>query len=201
MQTVISGLYKDVFFSDTLIVVGLDYFIGPLARYKPSLPLYLLKRYTPRHLVPGLLLRMSLRYNRTAVSDRSLLADMVSAGKAYAFAKSMMPCLPDSVFLGYSPKEMQDISEQEHVIWSYFLYNQLLYEQNPRLKEPFIGERPKVLEIGAACPGRIGRWVGWQVAKGYLAHHARAGNEALRALMAEPDARKILSLSRYNPKM
>ena len=133
------------------------------------------------------------------MSDRTLLADMIAMGKVYAFAKGMLPCTPDSVFLGYTPEEMQDIQENEHTIWAYFLYNQLLYEQGPGLKAKFIGERPKVFEISARCPGRIGHWLGWQIVRAYLQRQDQTGYPALSTLMEERDAKKILSLSRYSP--
>ena len=37
IQTIISGMETDLLVSDTLVVIGLDYFLGPGARYRPAL--------------------------------------------------------------------------------------------------------------------------------------------------------------------
>ena len=200
VHTIVSGLYKDLYLSDSLIIIGLDYFIGPSARYKPQgLPMYLLRRYTPQHLVPTLMLYISQRYDQTNVADATLLSDMIAMGKAYAFVQHMLPCVPDSTLLGYTPADMQAIHENQDIIWAYFVQNQLLYERSPRLKEKFVGERPRVYEIGTKCPPRIGHWLGWQVVRAYLQRHPGDKLQALRALLAEEDAKKVLSRSGYSP--
>nr|MDQ3395877.1 gliding motility lipoprotein GldB [Bacteroidota bacterium] len=46
VTTMVTGLGNDLYISDSLIVVGLDFFIGPNASYKPiDLPQYILNRY------------------------------------------------------------------------------------------------------------------------------------------------------------
>ena len=200
VQTIVSGLYKDLYLSDSLVIVGLDYFIGPSARYPPrDVPFYLLRRLSSKHLVPTLLFYFSERYNKTNISDQTLLSDMVAMGKTYAFVQQMLPCVPDSTLLGYTPTEMRDVKENEHTIWAYFLHNQLLYETSPRLKKRFVGERPKVYEIDEKCPGRIGHWLGWQIVRAYLGRQEGSGTYPLKTLMTEEDAKKILTLSKYNP--
>ena len=199
LQTIITGLYKDLYLSDSLIIVGLDYFLGPSARYPPKdVPMYLLRRLTPQYLVPTLLFYFSERYNRTNISDQTLLSDMVAMGKTYAFVQKIFPCISDSTLLGYTASEMQAIQRNEATIWAYFLHNQLLYEVNPQIKEKFVGERPKVYEIDETCPGRIGHWLGWQIVRSYL---GKRGDDlgALRVLMEEEDAKKVLTLSKYSP--
>lgn len=198
IETVISGLETDLFVSDTLIIVGLDYYLGPGARYKPNMYDYMLRRYQKNFIVPSVLLLYGIdsRLNHTSLEDKTVLAEMIAYGKAYYFARHMMPCTPDSIFIGYTAKEMQGARDNEGLIWYRFLEDQVLYQTSHLVKQKFIAERPKTLEVGEMCPGRIGTWVGWQIVNAYM---ERFPETTLPQLMNLPDADKIFKDSRYKP--
>ena len=64
VETFVSGLSQDLFVNDSLIVISTDYFVGPKAVYRPNVPGYIQRRYTPEHLLPGLALAVSTKYNQ-----------------------------------------------------------------------------------------------------------------------------------------
>lgn len=198
IKTVFSGLYKDVYFSDEIFIIGLDYFIGPDATYKPlDIPHYMLARYTPDYVVPTALLYLSNRYNAIDSADKSLLAAMIAAGKTFYFVAAVFPCLSQEHVIGYSRKQWEEVTANEKIIWKNFVVNRWFYEQDDLLKQRLIGERPGVPEIGSKCPGRIGAWLGWQIVRAYMAHHP---DYTLPMLMEETNARKIFTLSQYKPR-
>ena len=198
IQTVISGFEADLVVSDTLIIVGLDYFLGAGARYRPNMYEYMLARYEKNFVVPSALLLMGIdtRYNRTDLKDRTVLADMIAYGKAYYFAKQMMPCVPDSVFIGYSANETEDAWFNQDLIWKKLVDDEVLFSTSNQAKQKYISERPKTLEVGANCPGRIATYIGWQIVKEYARKNPSL---TLQQIMAEPSAEKILRESRYRP--
>ena len=197
IQTVVTGIANDIFMSDSLIIIGLDYYLGPNGKYRPmNVPGYLLKRYQKEYLVPQIMLMYSNYFNKTDYEDQTALADMVYYGKAYHMAKNLMPCAPDSILTGYTAFETNDIDEHEPVIWASFLENEVLYERNPFIKDKFLSERPQTLEVGSNCPGRIGRWIGWNIVRKYASEHE---NVSLPDLMQMDDAQKIFSESKYKP--
>jgi gliding motility-associated lipoprotein GldB len=199
IKTVFSGLSRDMYLSDTLIIIGLDYYLGKSATFRPlNIPEYILKRYRKENIVPNTLLFISEQYNSTNPEDQSLLADMIFYGKAFLFSKQMLPCVPDSIFLGYTPQEMIDIYNNEGIIWANFIENELLYETNHSLKDKFISERPYTYEISQNCPGRIGRWVGWQIIRGY---QQRNKDLSFQEIMADPNAQEIFIKSKYKPRI
>ena len=161
-----------------------------------DVPGYILKRYQKEYLVPQIMLMYTNHYNKTNYEDKTALADMVYYGKAYYMAKNLMPCTPDSLLTGYTAFETTDINEHEPVIWASFLENEVLYERNPFIKDKFLSERPKTLEIGENCPGRIGRWIGWRIIQKYATQHPEL---SLPQLMKLDDAQKIFSESKYKP--
>ncbi|MDP5120498.1 MAG: gliding motility protein, partial [Spirosomaceae bacterium] len=63
-----------------------------------------------------------------------------------------------------------------------------------RVKERYIGERPGVPEIGPACPGRIGQWLGWRIVQAYREENP---NSSLADLMKITNAQEILKGSKY----
>ena len=200
IQTMITGLYRDLYVSDTLIVIGIDFFIGADAKYKPNeVPEYIYRRFTPEYIVPASFLFLSEQYNQVNLEDQTLLNEMVMAGKTYYFTKAMMPCTPDSVIIGFTEEEMAEVKKSinQEKVWGYFVSNQLLYETDHKLKNKFMGERPFVTELDEKkrCPGRIGAWVGWEIVKAYMANN----NVTLQELMKETDAKKIFLKSKYRP--
>jgi gliding motility-associated lipoprotein GldB len=198
LEIVLAGLQKDLFVSDSLISIAADYFLGPDAAYVPNgVPDYILMRYEKEYIVPMTMLLLTQKQNQTDQSDQTLLADMVFYGKSYYMTKMTIPCTPDSLLIGYTSKEMEDINKNEHIIWANFLENDLLYETSHFMKNKFIGERPKTFEISQQCPGRIGIWVGWQIVKSYMKNNPEV---TLQELMENTDAQKIFSLSKYKPK-
>jgi len=197
IQTVFTGLTHDMYVSDTLIIIGLDFYLGESATYKPNnIPEYILKRYRKENIVPNSLLLLSNQFSKTDLKDKTLLADMIYYGKAYYFSKQMLPCVPDSIFLGYSPKEMNDINRSQEIIWASFIENEALFDTNHFIKDKFISERPKTLEIGENCPGRIGRWIGWEIIKDYMKNK----DHSFTSMMQNENSRVLFEQSGFKPR-
>lgn len=199
VQTMVTGFgTSEMYVSDSLIIIGLDYYIGEGASFRPNeYPNYILKRYQPAYIVPAIMLMLSEPYVVTDYQDQTMLADMIYYGKKYHFAKSTMPCAQDSLLIWYSGKELEDIHENQHIIWGNFLQNELLFETSHITKEKFLGERPNTYEISAVCPGRIGAWVGWEIVRKYAAENPEV---SMPEVMAFSDANQLLNASNYKGK-
>jgi gliding motility-associated lipoprotein GldB len=197
VNTFVSGLNQDLLVSDSLLVFGIDFFIGKDASYRPDTYDYILKRYERPNMVPAAMLLLSNRFNKTKFLERSLLAEMVNTGKAYYFVKSIMPCAPDSTIIGYSGQQLADVHHNEGRIWAHFVEKSLLYEKSPFVVNKYIGERPNTPEIDPTSPGRLGTWVGWQIVRKYMARNPKV---TLQELMADDDYQKIFNESKYKPE-
>jgi len=198
IQLGITGMANDLYVSDSLIIVGLDFFLGPKASYRPiGIPDYILRRYTPEHLLPSVMLFVSQGFNKANDTDKTMLADMAYYGKSYYFMQTILPCTPDSLLIGFSAEELKDTEEHADIVWANFIQNKLIYETNYQIKSKFLGERPKVVEIGSKCPGRIGMWVGWQIINQYV---EKRPNTTLPELMKNTNAQEIFNESKYKPR-
>jgi hypothetical protein len=89
------------------------------------------------------------------------------------------------------------VQYNEQKIWAHLLTKKLLYSTQPFLTQKYIGERPSTPEIGKDAPGRIGAWVGWQIVRAYMQENPSV---TLPQLLAETNAQKILTGSKYKPK-
>ena len=127
-----------------------------------------------------------------------MLAEMISYGKAYYFAKQMNPCVPDSVLIGYTSDEIRGSRSNENLIWSRLIEDQVLFSTSAQDKQKYIIERPKTLEVGEKCPGRIGQWVGWRMVQMYHENHP---DKTLPDIMKDSDAQQMFKESGYKPQL
>jgi hypothetical protein len=194
IMTTFTGLENDMFVSDSLIIISLEAFNGPKATYRPDQPNYLLRRYTPTHIVPMAVRYLSNTYNKTDQGDQTFLGDMVYFGKSLEFTKQMLPATADSLILGYTQKELDDTWAAQDLIWAHTIEKTLLYNKNNFIKEKYLGERPNIPEIGPSCPGRIGQWLGWRIVKRYMNENPKI---TFQDVMAKPNSEEILKMSGY----
>lgn len=199
IQTVITGLDTDMFVSDSLIIVGLDYYLGPDGRYRPQVYDYQLRKYDPDDIVPSIMLIYGINdsINKTQLNDKTVLADMIAYGKSFYFAKHMLPCVPDSVFMWYTPQEIGGSVKNQDLIWARFVESQVLFSTSHSVKKDYLAERPITVQVGEKCPGRIGQWMGWQIVKKYMKTHSEM---SLQQLMATADAQALFKQSGYRPE-
>jgi gliding motility-associated lipoprotein GldB len=199
IQVAISGFDTDLIVSDSLIIIGLDYYLGADAKFRPrQMYDYMLRRYHPEYIVPStiLLFGISEGFNKVLPEDNTVLADMIAYGKSFYFTKHMMPCTPDSILIWYTQDEIEGAKFNEAQIWNHFIDEKVLYSNSHMVKRKYIDERPGTYEINEKCPGRIATWTGWQIVKNYAHKNSRL---SLTDIMNESDAQKIFKLSGYKP--
>jgi hypothetical protein len=199
IQTVISLPDEDMVVSDSLIIISLDHFLGKRGKYRPNVYEYQLTRYEPEDIVPSCMLLFGIgdNINKTDLNDKTVLADMIAYGKSFYFAKHILPCVPDSVFIWYSKKEIEGVRENEDLIWARFIQDKVLYSTSMIEKRNYLGDRPFTIQVGEKCPGRIGQWIGWEIVDQYMNNNK---DVTLQQLMATSDAQKIFKESNYKPK-
>lgn len=193
--TIFSGFAgPDLLVNDSLIVVGLDYFMGSKAKYRPQLYDYQLKRYAPEYIVPQSVMLLSEKYNLNDPQDKTLLAEMVFYGKALFFAENMMPLKSDSLFLGYSEAKLNEVEFAQDLIWAHFIEEKVLFKTDDSSKQKYIIERPSTPEIGPKCPGMIGRWIGRKIVYKYW---EKDDKTTIQDVMKQANAQQLFEQSAY----
>ncbi len=202
IYTIITGFSNDLYVDSTMVVIGLDYFLGRHTRYTirnhrgERLPQYMTDRYQKEYIVPAVMILMSQQFNERDPMDKTLLAEMIAWGKTYEFAKMTAPHVADSLIISYSSEGIAKCFANQDILWAHFVEKNLFFEKSYAVLNRYIGERPFTSEIGDNCPGRIGRWVGWQIVRSYLKNNPEVN---LAQLMSESKAQLIFEKSKYRP--
>jgi hypothetical protein len=202
IYTVNTGFGVSIVLNDSILVIGLDYFLGRYSRYRPSgpdrepLPAYILRNYQPENVTHQVIKLLSRKYVKIS-DDQSLLNEMIAGGKTMVFCKYMQPYAPDSLIIEYTSKQINACHDNAHLIWGYFVENKLFYDATRQSKTKYIQERPFVSDISQDCPGRIGYWVGWQIVDAYM---QKKPEQTLQSVMNETDHQKLFQESRYKPQ-
>lgn len=196
VYTFVSGFNSDLVVTEELIVIGLDYFLPATHSFQPELPRYMAERYEKAYIVPMIVTAISARYNQTNPADNSMLAEMIYYGKAYHFTKAILPCTSDQFIIGYTPDQIAESFANEEYIWAHFVENELLYETNPFEIRKYMGEAPFTDAISTVAPGRLGRWLGWNIVDDYVFNQ----EVSLPELMRNSNAEEIFRQSGYRPR-
>ena len=196
LNILVSGFYNDVVVSKNIISVGIEYFLEKTTNKKPSdLPEYILDRYTPAYLNSTLLKSYFSQFNVINESDQSMLNEMIAFGKLYYVVGAISECEKDNIILGYDESQFKVLEENEAFIYSYFIQNELFFENQSKEKQKYMSERPSTYEISPQVPGRIGRWLGWKIVSSYMDQN----QITLEELLLEVDFKKIFYNSNYKP--
>ncbi|MFN3315882.1 MAG: hypothetical protein ACK40K_03655, partial [Raineya sp.] len=121
----------DIFLSrnNEILVIGLDWFLGPTYKYPlPEIvPQYIARRYIWQNIPSFVAQLISNRYNDYNSQDQTVLNEMLGYAKTYYFAQSVIPCLPDSVVLGYTSQQMNYVLKNKETIWKHYLDKQVFF--------------------------------------------------------------------------
>ncbi len=197
--TYISNLDFDypIILADTVIFVASDMYLGATNPFYQSIPNYQASYRQPAFMVRDIMEALALSHIKKSEKER-LLDDMVFNGKLMYFVAQMMPDAPVEIITKYSDKHLKFAATNEKSIWSYFIENNLLFDTSMETKRRFIALAPFskfYTKLDNESPGMIGKWVGYQIVKGYMEN----SEATLHELMQETDADKILRKSNYKP--
>lgn len=200
VYSLVSGYGVDMEVKDSVIVLGLEFFLSDSSHYIPrsngiQLPNYILRRLKKRFIVPEIGMVIGDRYCEINPLDNSMIGEMLKWGRIYYFMEKTMPCLPDTLLAGYSEVELKSVEENTKTIWAHYLDQKLFFSTDLFLIKKYCDERPNVVEIGEKCPGRIGRWLGWQIVRKW----ALDKKISLPEVMKTTDSRRIFNESGFKP--
>ncbi len=161
------GLSSDIYCDKNIIVIDLSYFFGKNSKCLPSMPEYMISRYSKRSIIPRIVNMIAIHLSRYNPNDQSLVADMVYHGRIYFFTKHILKSYSYEEIIGYAKKDIGYIKKNKSFIWNYLIKKQLLYNKIKGIKAIFIDEAPYTLDFGTNSPGKIGRWFGIEIMESF----------------------------------
>ena len=187
-----------VILTDTLLLLGLDNYLGEDHHFYRSIARYIAQVLDKKYLASDVASAFSkkvIKYPR----NRTFLSRMVHYGKELYIKDKLLPTNTDAQKIGYTEEQMDWAQANEEEIWRYFVERELLYSTASDLDRRFLDPAPFSkfqLELDNESPGRLGRYVGWQIIRAFEARNPDVG---LKALLAMP-ADEIFKKSNYKPK-
>jgi gliding motility-associated lipoprotein GldB len=183
-------------YADSLVLISLEMYLGKNHKFY-EFPDYQKQNFEPNQILPDIV----SSFSATKIpypTDKSLLSQMVFAGKELYLKDLLLPEYADNEKIGYTPEQLLFCNENESYVWRYFIEEKLLYSTDSKLGNRFINPAPFskfYLEIDNETPGRIGTWIGWQIVRAYMKNNSVSVQQMLTL-----DATEIFNKSKYKPK-
>ncbi|MES2746974.1 MAG: gliding motility lipoprotein GldB, partial [Bacteroidota bacterium] len=187
-----------VIYANDKLIVALELFLGSKHKFYVDFPEYISQNFEERQMMPEVAASFALGV-LPPPTDKTLLSEMMYYGKEL-YIKDILLAenYTDAEKIGYTPTQIAWCQENEAYMWSYFIENKLLYSPDAKLGNRFINLAPFskfYLEIDNESPGRIGRWVGWQIVRSFMEN-----NKVSIQDMIKMNANELFEKSKYKPK-
>lgn len=195
------GLQGDVLTPDGL-GIGLQLHLGgDFSFYKSAAgqslyPAFISNNFDADHIVINSMRNIADDLFEDKSPGKPLIEQMVEKGKFLFLISRFLPFTDEYKLIGYTKTQMAAAKENEGVIWSFFLNNDLLNTQEQDIIKNYVGESPKTPEFGDNAPGNLGTFAGWQIIKKYMDKYPETSLAEL--MMMAP--RDIYTKSKYKPR-
>lgn len=185
-----------IIMTDSLLLIGLDNYLGPKHRFYASFPKYIAAGLDKKFLISDVTSAFSKQVVPKA-RNRTFLAQMVYYGKELYVKDKLAPFLTDAQKINYSEEQLAWAKANEEQIWRNFIEEEHLYITDNKLSQRFLEPAPFSkfgLELDNKSPGRIGRYLGWQIVRAFMDKNKIRLEQMLRL-----PAEEIFKKSNYKP--
>lgn len=187
-----------VILADTLLLIGLDNYLGPEHKFYIDIQNYIAAGLDKKFMVSDVADNFAKKVV-PRLNDRTLLSDMIYYGKILYLKDKLIPSVSDAVKMGYSQDQYDWAEVNEEPIWRNFVEQEHLYSTDRELQLRFIEPAPFSkfgLElIDNESPGRIGQYVGWQIVRAFMNK-----NEITVQQLLKIPAEEIFKKSSFKPR-
>jgi len=185
-----------IILADSLLLIGLDNYLGPDHKFYREIQKYIKAGLDKQYLVSDV---ASAVANKVVPrpEDRSFLSKVVFYGKELYLKDRLMPGASDAKKINYTEEQLVWAKANEEPIWRNFIEEEHLYSTDNKLAQRFLEPAPFSkfgLELDNESPGRLGRYLGWQIVRAFMEK-----NEVSLQQMLKLPAEEIFKKSNYKP--
>ena len=184
-------------YSDSLLLISLDTFLGSENHLYDGIPSYIRKELDPKYITVQIADKFGA-FIIPPLEDRTFLARMIYEGKKLYLHDLLLPHVPVEDRIVYTKEEFNWALENEKYVWQYFIEKQVLYQTQLEWVQRFIEPAPFskfYLQLDNETPGRIGSWLGWQIVNSYMTQFPETTLDELLKISSQ----KLFNLSKYKP--
>jgi len=198
--TIISEVQYEnrVVLADSLLLIGVDNYLGSNHKFYAGLPNYVAQNLDKTYITSDIASAFAKTVNRYP-RNRTFLSRMLYYGKELYLKDKLLPDTQDYQRINYTKEEIEWSNVNEEQIWRYYIERELLYSTDSKLDRRFLDPAPFSkfqLELDSESPGRIGRYMGWQIIRAFMDKNPEV---TLIELLDIP-ADDIFKLANYKPK-
>jgi hypothetical protein len=195
-----SGYNYGIFPTDSVLGIGVEWFIGKddpvIGLLAPEqFPRYMKERMVPEMLVPSALKGWLLVHYTRDISGSDVLTNLVEAGKVLALLDALLPEAELHLKLAFSKEQLAWCEANEYAIWKALVGKDQLYSKKAEDVGRWMNDGPFTNGLPRESPGHLGEWIGWRMVQAF-----RRENTGLTfaQLFAIDDPRAILK--HYKPR-
>lgn len=196
--TYFSGFNFGVVTNDTILAIGLDFFLGKECGFYKRLdfPQYMREMHQQEFIVPFCF--EAIANNEFSQFDigPDFLSQMIYKGKVMYFLDVILPEYSNAEKLRYSKTQFDWCKKNEKKIWAYFIDQDLLYTADFKRFNSYVNNAPFAKGMPKDSPGRLAYYIGWRIVNDYMEKNP---NLSLGALMQNTNSQQILQESGYKP--
>ena len=183
--------------TDSIVLIALDTYLGKDHRYYDNIQKYLTQNFTPSQIVSDLASQYAFKSIYQS-ETKTFLDEMIYYGKELYFKDNVIPFKSDAEKIGYTEEDYIWAQENEQYIWENFVEKQYLFDTDTKLVSRFINPAPFSkfgLQLDSESPGKLGRFIGWQIVRAYMKNNSVSLHEMLKTEPVE-----IFNNSKYKPR-
>ena len=188
---------NQIIVTDTIALVSLDTYLGKDHEFYDGIQKYLKQNFTSNQIVVDLASKYAEKFTYKP-SSKTLLDEMIYHGKLLYIKDLVIPFKTDAEKIGYSQDQLDWAEANESEIWRYLVERELLFSTDSELPARFINPAPFTkfyLELDAESPGKLGRYIGWQIVKAYM----NTSDYTLKQMLNK-NAEVIFNNSKFKPR-
>ena len=189
---------KNIILTDSLLLLGLDNYLGTDHYFYDSFPKYISSNFEIDYLIIDIANSYAFNYtNKFKISNYTFIDKLIYEGKLLYFMKMMLPNYSDNQLLKYSDNQFLWAQNNEKEIWINFIENEYLFSSDSQLESRFLNLAPFskfYLSIDNDSPSMIGKYIGFQIVNAFMQNYNFSINELM-----ELESMYIYNNSKYKP--
>lgn len=183
------------------LAIGLQLFLGKEHPIYQSVegqqlyPLYISRRFESAYIPVNCMKAIADDLYPQQLGNGSLIENMIEAGKRMYLVNAFLPKTADSLKTGYTQQQMEWCRTYEKNIWSFFVQNDLLFNNDPTLAQDYLSDAPQTAALGSSSPGNIGLFTGWRIVQKWMDKNNKTSLDELM----KTNPKKIFDEAKYKP--
>lgn len=186
-----------VIYNQELVFISLDVYLGSTHPFYGDFPSYIKQNNVRERIIVDVTSAI-VDSQIKPLTNRSFLAKMIHEGKKLYLLELYLPLKSEAVRIGYNKIKYDWALTNEEQVWKYFIENNLLYSTDTKLNKRFLEDAPFskfYISEDKNSPGRIGKWIGMQIVRSFMAN-----NDVSLSDLLLKNEEEIFKKSKYKPR-